>query len=90
MSYIYRSALTITRKQPYIDWANGVTDDGPALTPELAADNKTVYLIPEFDIAPSVSAALDACWEEMFEEVVRRRAHVPSGDTGSRGKRQER
>ena len=67
MSFIYRSALTITRKQPYIDWANGLEDDGPP-TADLTLDRKAIYLIPEYDISPTASAVLDACWEAIFEE----------------------
>jgi hypothetical protein len=32
MTFLYRFALTVTRRQPYIDWANSVDDDGPELT----------------------------------------------------------
>ena len=42
MSFLYRSAITITRKQPYIDWANGLEDGGPELTAELATDQRTI------------------------------------------------
>ena len=36
MSFLYRSAVTITRKQPYLDWANSLDDGGPAQTEELS------------------------------------------------------
>lgn len=68
MSFIYRSALSITRKQPYIDWVNGLDADGSVSPSELATDRKSIYLIPEYDITPSVSEVLDACWEDIFEE----------------------
>ena len=55
MSFIYRSALTITRKHPYLDWANSLEGGGAALTSELADDRQTVYLIPEYDVTPPVS-----------------------------------
>ena len=68
MSFLYRSALIITRKHAYVEWANGLEDGGPRLTAELVADRRTVYLIPEFDTTPSLSVVLDECWEQVFEE----------------------
>jgi len=69
MSFLYRHAITITRKQPYLDWANNVDDDdGPKLTAELADDRKTIYLVPESDRQPDFGRLLDEFWEEIFEE----------------------
>jgi hypothetical protein len=68
MSFLYRSALTITRKQPYIDWANGVEDDGPELTAELAGDLRTVYLVPESEREPNLESVLAEFWQQIFEE----------------------
>jgi ribosomal protein L24E len=68
MALLYRSAVTITRKQPYIDWANGFDDDGPELTSELAGSRRTVYLVGESDGRPDLRALLDDYWDEIFEE----------------------
>jgi hypothetical protein len=58
MSFLYRAALTITRKQPYIDWANSQGDGGPELTAELANDRRTIYLVPESsDIARGATSS---------------------------------
>jgi ribosomal protein L24E len=67
MPFLYRTAVTITRKQPYIDWANS-SDDGPELTKELAEDRRTVYLVGESDNRPDLRTLLDDYWEEIFEE----------------------
>jgi ribosomal protein L24E len=68
MSFLYRAAITITRNQPYLDWANGLDDGGPDLTPELASDRRSVYLVPEADGEPDLSALLDEFWQHIFEE----------------------
>lgn len=68
MSFLYRSALTIVRKPPYMDWANSLDDGGPALTDELARDRKSIYLVPEFEREPELSSVLEACWEDIFDE----------------------
>jgi hypothetical protein len=68
MSFVYRHAITITRKQPYVDWANGLEEDGPELTKELADDRKTIYLVPESDDRADLERFLDEFWEHIFEE----------------------
>jgi hypothetical protein len=68
MSFLYRTAITIIRKRPYIDWANSFDDDGPELTNELAQDRRTVYLVEEADARPDLRQLLDDHWEDIFEE----------------------
>ena len=68
MSFLYRVGITVTRKQPYIDWANSFADDGPALTMELADDRRTIYLVPESDKEPDLASLLDEFWQPIFEE----------------------
>jgi len=67
VSFLYRTAITITRKQPYVDWANSFDDGGPELTEELARDRRTVYLATETD-RPELPPLLDEFWEDIFEE----------------------
>jgi hypothetical protein len=68
MSFLYRAALTITRKQPYIDWANSQGDGGPELTAELANDRRTIYLVPESSQEPDLALLIEEFWEQIFEE----------------------
>ncbi len=68
MTMLHRFALTITRKQPYADWANRVSDDEPesaAYTDELP---RTIYLVPAIAGSPGVSELLDEFWSDIFEE----------------------
>ena len=67
MSLLYRVAIAITRRQPYVDWANSFEDGGPQLTPELA-DNRTIYLAPESDEEPDLDTVLKEFWRQIFEE----------------------
>jgi hypothetical protein len=66
MSTLYRHAVTVTRKQPYIAWANSF-DDSVTLSEDLANQRRTVYLVAieaRFDPAK----ILDANWPVLFEE----------------------
>jgi len=68
MTFLYRFAITITRKQPYLDWANSLGDDSPELTAELADDRRTIFLVPESSERPDLKSLLDEFWEQIFEE----------------------
>jgi hypothetical protein len=68
MSFLYRSAVAVTRKQPYLDWANSLDDGGPALTAELSRDRRTIYLVHELDAPANVDELIDEYWEEIFEQ----------------------
>jgi hypothetical protein len=68
MSFLYRNAITITRKQPYIDWANAFEDGGPELSSELAATLRTIYLVPEANDQPDLTELLNEFWEPIFEQ----------------------
>jgi hypothetical protein len=67
MSYLYRHALFVSRKQPYIDWANSVEEGGPALDEQLARQERTVFLVLEFDGEPALEDVLPDYWEDIFE-----------------------
>ena len=68
MSFLYRTAITVSRKQPYMDWANSFDDGGPNLTDELARNRRTVYLVEEADPHQDIRGLLDNHWESIFEE----------------------
>jgi hypothetical protein len=68
MTFLYRFAVTVTRKRPYIDWANSFDDGGAKLTDDLADDRRTVYLVPETTDRPNLAEIIDEFWEAIFEE----------------------
>src|SRR5262249_39635285 len=67
MSFLYRFAITVTRKQPYLDWASNL-DDNEGLSSTLTDDPRTIYLAPESTAEPDVEALMDEFWEQIFEE----------------------
>ena len=66
MSYIYRAAITVIRKQPYIDWANDEAIDDDVSFP--ADDRRTVYLVSQSGSGVTTADLLDEFWQDMFEE----------------------
>lgn len=68
MTFLYRHALFVSRRQPYLDWANGVGDGDSALDAEVSRKERTVYLAPETDGEPDLAELLDDSWEDIFEE----------------------
>jgi hypothetical protein len=68
MSYVHRAALTITRKQPYIDWANRPVEDGDEQVAYPEDDPRTVYLVPTGGYDVALEELLDEFWQDIFEE----------------------
>lgn len=62
---LHRFALTITRKQPYADWANTDEPDPVRYTDELP---RTVYLVPAIESGTAITDLLDEFWPDIFEE----------------------
>lgn len=68
MAFLYRTAVIVSRRQPYVDWANSVNHgDDPPFSSELQSA-KTIYLGPASDLVPSLKEALDEIWKDIFEE----------------------
>lgn len=69
MSFIYRTPLLITRRPPFIDWANSCDDDDdePMFTEELAR-RRDVYLVSTPEGEAPLDELIDAWWEDIFEE----------------------
>lgn len=68
VSFLYRHALFVSRKQPYIAWANNVDDSGVRLDDDLNRQQRTVYLVDEIDGEPKLADLLDDWWMEIFEQ----------------------
>ncbi len=67
MSTLYRTAVLVRRKQPYIDWANGACGDDVSFPLEFASA-RDVYLGPYSETAKTAAEVLDEIWEDIFEE----------------------
>ena len=66
MTFIYRHALFVSRKQPYIDWANSLDDGPPLLDDQLSRGERTVYLVQEIDGEPELEDLLPDYWKDIF------------------------
>ena len=65
---INRAALIVRPKQPYVDWANSVDNDGPrAILQELRTD-PSIYLVETFDFLDDFDLLVDDTWEWIFRE----------------------
>jgi hypothetical protein len=67
MGLLYRTPIFITRRQPFIDWANGVDAEGPPLTLDLS-ERRMVYLVAGPERETARASLLDESWADIFEE----------------------
>ena len=68
MGYLHRFAITVTRKQPYADWANRETETDVDPVPFRDDLPRTVYLVGPSTSGNEVEEFLDDFWEVIFEE----------------------
>jgi hypothetical protein len=59
-----RAALVVRPKQPYLDWAAQLDDSG--LVPDVK-EERTVYLIPEYEDDAHAKRVLKRVFAEVFE-----------------------
>lgn len=69
MRIVYRTAVTLKPKQPFVDWINSLEDDFTITAEELMED-RNVYLIPESGnkIPFTVEKVLPSYFKSIFEE----------------------
>lgn len=71
MPFLFRTAVIVSRKQPYIDWANSLrdpNDDKDILFPPELEGRREIYLGPHSDLEQTLDQALSEIWEDIFEE----------------------
>jgi len=66
MPFLFRTGVLISRKQPFIAWANGL-QDGFDFPPELAR-KRDMYLGPHSELQQTLEALLDQIWNDIFDE----------------------
>jgi hypothetical protein len=66
MKTINRTALFVTPKQPYVDWANSLGDGGPLLSADKVY--ATAILIPDTYDEYNYENWIKKNWREIFEQ----------------------
>ena len=65
---LHRSAVTITRKHAYADWANQQAEAGTEPVPYTEELPRTGYLVPPVETPDITPELLDDCCEDIFAE----------------------
>ncbi len=64
---INRAALIVRPKQPYVDWANSVDDDGPRAILQQLRTDPSIYLVEIIDFLEDFDLLVDDTWEWILE-----------------------
>ena len=65
---INRAGLIVRPKQPYVDWANSVDDDGPRANLQEIRASPSIYLVECIDFLEDFRLLVDDTWEWIFKE----------------------
>ena len=68
MKMINRAAIIAIPKQPYIDWANALDDDGPRMNVEEHHGEDTVYLVDDVGDDEDTSEVVRRYYSVIFEQ----------------------
>ncbi len=68
MFVVNRSALLVKRKNPYIDWANALDEDGPRLSLDEPMKDSTVYLVDEIGYHGDAQEVIRKYYSTIFEQ----------------------
>lgn len=66
MPFLYRTPVLVSKRQPYVDWANSFAD-GVELSDDLARE-KTVYLVETAEREVTLDEILANYWQDIFDE----------------------
>ncbi len=67
MRLVNRAAITVTPKQPYIDWANSLDDDGPRIEQDHLPE-RNVYLVADMgDYSVDTESVIKRYYRKIFE-----------------------
>lgn len=67
MEPVNRTALVVTPKRRFIEWANQLPDAGEPLRADDLSSLRSAYLIATDDLDPDLQELIDTYWEEIFE-----------------------
>lgn len=66
MRFVNRGMILVFPREPYVEWANDVSEEGHEFDPSHAMP--TAYLIPEFETLEEVDAFVRDHYGAIFEE----------------------
>lgn len=67
MHMINRSVLLVRPKKPYVDWANGLEDEGPKINLVDSPSELTIYLVDDIAYDDDIDKVIDKHYSEIFE-----------------------
>lgn len=65
---INRSVLVVRLRQPYVDWAHSVDDDGPRADLAHLREYPHAYLVDDVVLLDDFAQPIDDYWEPIFHE----------------------
>ena len=65
---INRAALIVRPRQPYVDWANSMDDDGPKADLRKLREQPSIYLVEVVDFLGDFPDLIDKYWAWVFRE----------------------
>jgi hypothetical protein len=68
MELLYRTALIVTPKRRFLEWANGLPDTDEPMTAAELTSLRAIYLGAVGDSPPPLDELIDIYWEEIFEQ----------------------
>lgn len=68
MPFLYRTAMIVSRREPYVEWANSLREGDDDGFPEELARTRDVYLGPYSELQQTLDEAVADVWPEIFEE----------------------
>ena len=63
-----RLAVVVSAKQPLVEWVRFNDPDADWITLESAADDATIYLLPQIDYPADYGPLIAAVWASIFED----------------------
>ena len=65
---INRAGLIVRPRQPYVDWANSMDDDGPRADLRKLREEPSIYLVEVVDLLEDFPVLIDKYWAWVFRE----------------------
>jgi len=66
MGFLHRTRVIVSRKQPYVDWANGLRREDDVAFPREFVQKRNVYLGPYSEFEQPLDRALQEIWQDVL------------------------